>query len=243
MQRGTVGPAHEFPVSRTGRVHAKRFVELLFRRFLPAPARKTCRRDGTFGQAEIAVRVAVAEAVRRLRQTQASQDLALGEAKLLYVVADMARQSAAMGEQVADGDCCRRKLILKSKTGIDVADAAVPRDLAVAHQGRDDRRGQHLGHRGELEDGVDIDGFGLVSLTHAEGAEEDDFIAMDDGHREPGYELLVDDLRYEFLEFRQRGRDLLIAVNRQPNSCDDQLSRNKAKVKRGTQGLIVLATR
>src|SRR5829696_1572195 len=35
----------------------------------------------------------------------------------------------------------------------------------------------------------------------------------------------------------------LIAVNRQPNSCDDQLSRNKAKVKRGTQGLIVLATR
>ena len=35
----------------------------------------------------------------------------------------------------------------------------------------------------------------------------------------------------------------LIAVNRQPNSCDDQESGNKAKSKRGTQGLIVLATR
>ena len=54
------------------------------------------------------------------------QDLALGEAELLDVVADMARQSAAMGEQVADRDGRRRKLILESKAGIDVADAGVP---------------------------------------------------------------------------------------------------------------------
>jgi hypothetical protein len=119
-------PLPDIATHKTDPPRISGLVELLLGRFLPAPARKTCRRDSTFGQAEIAVRVAVAEAVRRLRQTQAAEDLALGEAKLLYVVPNMARQSAAMGEQVADRDCCRRKLILKSKAGIDVADAAVP---------------------------------------------------------------------------------------------------------------------
>ena len=115
-----------------------------------------------------------------------------------------------MGEQVADRDGRRRELILESKAGIDVADAAVPRDLAVAHQRRHDSRGQRLGERGELEHRVGVNGFGLANLANAEGAEKDDFIAMDDGDREPRYELSVDDLPRELLEFGQRRGDLLL---------------------------------
>jgi hypothetical protein len=61
------------------------------------------------------------------------QDLALGEAQLLEVVAGVARQAAAMGEQVTDRDGGARQLVVQGKAGIDVAEAAFPRDLAVAH--------------------------------------------------------------------------------------------------------------
>ena len=115
-----------------------------------------------------------------------------------------------MGEQVADRDVGRRKLILQREAGIDVADAAVPRDLAVAHQARDDGRGQRLGDRRKLEDRICSDGRRLADLTHAEAVEQDDLVAIDDGDREPGHELLVHDLPCEFLELGQRRGDLLL---------------------------------
>src|SRR5262249_11752158 len=148
-------------------------------------------------------------AVGRRSETQALKDLALGEAEFLDVVADIARQAAAMGEQVADRDGRCRKLVMKGEAGVDVADAAVPRDLAVAHQGRDDGRGQRLGERGQLEDGVDVDRLGLADLTRAEALEEGDVVAMDDGDRQAGYELLIDGLPRKFFEFGQGRRYLL----------------------------------
>jgi hypothetical protein len=106
----------------------------------------------------------------------------------------------------------RRKLILQSKARIDVADTAVPRDLTIAHQRRHDSRGQRLGERGELEHSVGVNGFGPANLTNAECAEKGDFIAMDEGDREPRYELSVDDLPGELLEFKQRRGDFLLGA-------------------------------
>src|SRR5205814_2379072 len=60
------------------------------------------------------------------------------------------------------------------------------------------------------EDRVDVDGLGLAVLTHAEGTQEDDLIAIDDGDRETGHELLVDDLTRQFVELRQRRHDLFL---------------------------------
>ena len=55
-------------------------------------------------------------------------------------------------------DVYGRKLILQREAGIDVADAAVPRDLAVAHQARDDGCRQRLGDRCKLEGCADVHG-------------------------------------------------------------------------------------
>ena len=122
----------------------------------------------------------------------------------------MPGQSTAMGEQVADRDVGRRQLILQREAGIDVADSAVPRDLAVAHQTRDHGRGQRLGDRCELEDRICADGRRLADFTHAEAVEQDDLVAIHDGDREPGHEPLVDDLPCEFPELGQCCSDLLL---------------------------------
>jgi hypothetical protein len=49
---------------------------------------------------------------------------------------------------------------------------------------RDDRRGQRLGQRRELEDGVRVDGPGLPDPSFAEALEVDDTVLVDDGHRD-----------------------------------------------------------
>ena len=134
-----------------------------------------------------------------------------------------------MGEQVADRDVGRRELILQREAGIDVADAAVPRDLAVAHQARDDGRGQRLGDRRKLEDRVDVHGRGLADLAHAEGVEQDDLVAIDDRDREPGHELLVHDLPCEFLELGQRGGDLLLGRRLRKRRQRNEQRRNAGK--------------
>jgi hypothetical protein len=104
--------------------------------------------------------------------------------------------------RLEDRDTSKRSRGRRSDTRIAISGrrASGVRDLAVAHQRREDGRGQRLGDRGKLEHRVDVNGLGLACLAHAERVEEDDFIAMDDGDRKAGHELLVDDLPREFIE-------------------------------------------
>src|SRR5262249_9756709 len=63
--------------------------------------------------------------------------------------------------------------------------------------------------RRELEDRVRGDELRLAGLAHTESVEQDDVVAVDDGDRKPGHELLVHDLVCELLELRQGCHDLL----------------------------------
>ena len=124
------------------------------------------------------------------------QDLALGEAELLDVVADMARQAAAMGEQVADRDLGRASSSWRAKPGsmsrMRLSHATLPsldqRRTMVADSGLEIEASWNTVSR-STGSGFD--------LPHAEGLEEDDFVPMNDGDREAGHHLPVDDLPRE----------------------------------------------
>ena len=209
VQRGAIGPGHEIAVARAGRGHAERLVEPFLGGLRPALARHARRSDRALGEAEIAVGIAAAEAEGRLGKTQAAEDFPLGVAELLEVVADAARQSAAMGEQVADRDLRRGIGLVQRKAGIDIADAGVPRQVTVTHERGNDGRGNRLGERRELKHRIGVDPFACARFPDAEACEIDHLVVLDDGDRQTGHLALGDGLLGERLQAGQRREHLL----------------------------------
>src|SRR5690606_42150388 len=94
----------------------------------------------------------------------------------------MVSETAAMGEEVGDGDVCRHPRVAEREGRVDVHHPGVPRNLAVSDDGGNDRRREWLGHRGELEDGFRIDRVPRADLALPEAAGKDDLILKDDAY-------------------------------------------------------------
>ena len=90
-----------------------------------------------------------------------------------------------MAEEVADRHFMRHPGIVHLKARVVVDHAVVPTHDAVAHQGRHGRRGQRLGHRGQLENRIGVDQFRAAGGTHAKPLEVDDLILVDHDNRQP----------------------------------------------------------
>jgi hypothetical protein len=67
-----------------------------------------------------------------------------------------------------------------------------------------------LGEGGELEHGVGVDRVGFAHLPHAEAAEIDDLVLVDDGDGEARHAAIGNGRLRELLEFGDRGEHLVL---------------------------------
>ena len=154
------------------------------------------------------------------------ENFTLGVAEAFQVVADVARQATAMGEQVADRDFGRGIGVMQREARIDVADSRVPRQGAVTDEGSDHGRGNRLGERRQLEHSIGVDLRGAAGLPNAEAGEIEHLVAAHDGNRQAGNIAPGNCQLRQRLQRRQR-RDHLLAARRLGDGGRRQKQRNE----------------
>jgi hypothetical protein len=115
-----------------------------------------------------------------------------------------------MVEEVAHRDLLGRIGIVQLKGGIEVGDAGIPRDQPVADHRSNDRRGDGLGEGSELEHGIGVDSTGLAHFPHAEAAEIDDLVLVDDSNGEARHAAIGNSRLRELPELGDRREHLLL---------------------------------
>ena len=118
---------------------------------------------------------------------KALQDLVAVVPDVLQVVAGVAGQPAAVGVQVGEGDVVGHVGVVELQVGVRrvhrvVPGEDVPTDEPAERGGRD-----RLGQRGQLEDGVGVDGRGVADLAHSVSLGEHHLVAVDDRDGDTGH--------------------------------------------------------
>ena len=143
------------------------------------------------------------------------------EADLLEVVAGAAGEAAAVVEQVAYRDLGRRVGVAEREPRVEVADAVVPADDALADQRGDHGGRDRLRHRGELEHRVGVDGLRRSRAPQPEALRPDHRVVVDDADCQPGNLARGDEIRGHRIDPRDRRLDPLPRDRAGESRCGD----------------------
>jgi hypothetical protein len=94
----------------------------------------------------------------------------------------MARQSGAMGHQIARSDARRDALVRQPEPGDVAAQRHVPLQAALVDQGAHGESSEGLGRRADGQDGVGGHGGFLLQIPVAVALGQDNLVVDDDGH-------------------------------------------------------------
>ena len=184
---GPVLPAPEIREAITGAGHPQRCEQPRLGQVFPRLIRRPRRRVGASAEPQIGVRPGGAKGGGQGVGAEPSQALVAIVAKIGdQRITAVGRQARAMAEHVADGDLLAHPRVGEREAGIEAADRGIPGRHAVADDGGDQRGGERLRQRGDLEDRLRRDRLRLAQLAHAEAAFVDHLIVVDHRHRRAG---------------------------------------------------------